>query len=59
MKVWKAITQFVGTITIIGILAVIAAIIYDLVTKKTIKYNNIEDDYFDDEEDDLLDDLDL
>lgn len=58
MKVWKALTQFVGTMTIIGILAVIVAIIYDSVTKKTIEYNNIEDDYFDDE-DDLIDDLDL
>ncbi len=58
LKAWKALTQVVGTMTIIGILAVIIAIIYDSVTKKTIKYNNVEDDYFDDE-DDFLDDLDL
>ena len=58
LKAWKTLTQVVGTMTIIGILAVIVAIIYDSVTKKTIEYNNTEDDFFDDE-DDLLDDLDL
>ena len=57
-KAWKTLTQVVGTMTIIGILAVIVAIIYDSVTKKTIEYNNVDDEYFDDE-DDLLDDLDL
>lgn len=56
LKAWKSLTQVVGTMTIIGILAVIAVIIYDTVTAKSISYNNVEDEYFDDE---LIDDLDI
>lgn len=56
LKAWKSLTQVVGTMTIIGVLAVIAVIIYDTVTAKSISYNNVEDEYFDDE---LIDDLDI
>ena len=59
VKIWNSLTQFVGTLTIIGILAIVVAFIYNDIKSKTIKYSTHDDDY--DDYDDYMDvdDLDI
>lgn len=59
VKTWNSLTRFVGTLTILGILAVVVAFIYNDIKSKTIKYATYDDDY--DDYDDCMDvdDLDI
>ena len=54
LKVWKTLTNIVGTVTTIGSLLIIAALIYDNLTKKPIGGSSHYED-----EDDCSDFVDL
>lgn len=44
LRAWRTLTEIVGTITIVGIVLIVGAMIFDSVTKKPICNTNFEDE---------------
>ena len=44
LRAWRTLTEIVGTITIVGIVLIVGAKIFDSVTKRPICNTNFEDE---------------